>query len=186
MKSVTTLLLLSLFGMMTGCMADDQRSDDDETDDEVGAARESLAFYAYSAAATNSAQDPNNTAQIPVIINGGETVMIGTTEIRESFFIGDTYLRLKNQLGQQVGSNDNFCGSLGSMVAYTSTNPPMTSSMFKIWAGCAGSTACGVGPNPNIVAISRRKDNKLSGIFFIVCNANSINLSLPNEKNGAN
>lgn len=110
-------------------------------------AEQRLAFFDYSAEDTNSAQNTSTSAQVPVSLAAGETVMIGTCGLTDSFHAGDTYLRLYNPSSVQVAESDDACG-LGSIVSYTS---PSTGT-YLLQAGCLGNSACS-----GTLSISRRK-----------------------------
>ena len=150
-----TLLALPLLGMIAGCTVDVTDGYDVEPSEDVDTAAQELAFYQYGGENTNSAQDVVNTAKPSVSIAFKETVMIGTTEIKGGSFVGNTFLRLKatNNNSFLPPFNDNYCGSAGSLLAYT--NPDASISSFNVWAGCALNTPCGT----NKLAISRMKQN---------------------------
>lgn len=93
--------------------------------------------FDFSASNTQSAQQ--NTRTHDVTLAAGQTLSFGTCPTSGGSGTGDTFLRLYNAAGQQVGSNDDACGSL-SHVTYTV--PAGAGGTYQIRAGCYGSGSC--------------------------------------------
>lgn len=98
--------------------------------------------FAYSAVNTNSATvaavNMTGTIGIPVNLNAGQTITLGTCGLVGATNSGDTFLRLKNQLGQEVASNDDACGGVGSNISYVASS----SGTYTIRAGCFQNNSC--------------------------------------------
>ncbi|MBK7533921.1 MAG: S8 family serine peptidase [Myxococcales bacterium] len=92
--------------------------------------------YSYSATNTNSAQQ--NTVNQAVTLAAGQTIVLGTCGVTGGTFTGDTWLRLANPSGTQVGSNDDACGGRGSNLSYTAT----VAGTFQIRGGCYAAGSC--------------------------------------------
>jgi len=141
-----------------------------EESNELGITQQELAIFGYQASNTNSATDPNTSADSYVTLNAGEGVMIGTCGITGSAFSGDTLLRLYNPSAIDVTSNDDSCNGYGSKMSYT----PSVSGSYMVRAGCYSSGTCS-----GTVAISRRK---AAPSAFSVSNTNNAQVNTFNQQ----
>ncbi|HZH78784.1 MAG TPA: hypothetical protein VEY88_22335, partial [Archangium sp.] len=94
--------------------------------------------FTYSASNTRSGS--RGTVDHSVKMTEGQTLQLGTCTVAGSSGSGDTYLRLVNAAGTEVGANDNACGSL-SYLSYTV--PAGAGGTYTIRAGCASNRSCG-------------------------------------------
>ncbi|WP_164015867.1 trypsin-like serine peptidase [Pyxidicoccus trucidator] len=94
--------------------------------------------FSYSASNTNSAQQ--NTTPHDLSLTAGQTLSFGTCTVAGASGTGDTYLRLYNAAGQQVGGNDDSCGQLSHA---TYVVPAGAGGTYQVRAGCYGSGSCG-------------------------------------------
>jgi hypothetical protein len=147
MITTASSLFVVLAVTYTGCIPGDD--DDAPGEDTV---EQGIAIGGYSASGTASATVAATTAKIPVVFAAGETLMIGTQGITGSAFSGDTVLRLRNPALTDLAVSDDVCATQGSRLSFTSP----VAAMLTVWAGCFANTACGVAPNQNVVAVSRR------------------------------
>ncbi|WP_375772481.1 serine protease [Archangium gephyra] len=93
--------------------------------------------FTYSASNTRNAT--RSTVDYKVMLNDGQTVQLGTCAVAGSSGSGDTFLRLVNAAGLEVGANDNACGSLSSL---SYTLPVGAGGTYTIRAGCASNRSC--------------------------------------------
>ncbi|HEX8434741.1 lectin-like protein [Archangium sp.] len=93
-------------------------------------------YFEYSASNTSSASQ--NTTNVAVTLQAGQTLTVGTCGISGTFASGDTYLRLYGPNGFEVAYNDDSCGGLSSNFSYAAP----AGGTYVIRAGCYGSGAC--------------------------------------------
>ena len=93
--------------------------------------------FTYRASNTRGAT--RDTVDRTVMLAEGQTLQFGTCTVAGSSGNGDTYLRLVNAAGVEVGANDNACGSL-SYLLYTV--PAGAGGMYTLRAGCAANRTC--------------------------------------------
>ncbi|HEY0466981.1 MAG TPA: hypothetical protein VGC79_22415, partial [Polyangiaceae bacterium] len=94
--------------------------------------------YSYYGVNTNYAT--TNTSNASVRLEVGDILQVGTCGLPGAAALGDTYLRLYNEvnLGSQVASNDDACGGVSSYLAYNVT----TAGTYQIQSGCYSSDSC--------------------------------------------
>ncbi len=94
--------------------------------------------FTYSASNTNNAQQNTTNRDLP--LTAGQALSFGTCTVAGASGTGDTYLRLYNAAGQQVGGNDDACSQLsyGTYVV-----PAGAGGTYQLRAGCYGSGSCG-------------------------------------------
>lgn len=147
------VLLFALHGLACGPNTAEEASPE--------TVKQKLAVADY--AASNTDYTSVGYAAFPITVSPNEAVMLGTCDINEGVYAGDTYLRLYNGT-TQVASDDEDCisGVGGSRMKFLNSGP--SSLNLEIRAGCWASGACS-----GTVAVSRRK-----GIFaFNVSNTNN-------------
>jgi hypothetical protein len=93
-------------------------------------------FYDYQATQTNSGT--LKLSRDTILLAQGMTLTVGTTGMTGASFNGDTYLRLFNSAGQQVASNDDYGGTLGSQLSYTAP----VADTYTIGMGCYSNGSC--------------------------------------------
>lgn len=161
-------LLVSLFSLTAACGG---MEDSVEESSSLNTIKQRLALFDYQASSsTNSARDPNTSADSYVSLTAGEAVMIGTCVLNEAVYSGDTYLRLFNPSAVEVTSNDDHCNGLGSKIGYT----PTVTGNFMIRAGCFSAGTCS-----GTVAIARRKGNPVA---FSASNTNNAQINTFNKQ----
>ncbi|RYZ36998.1 MAG: hypothetical protein EOO71_29735 [Myxococcaceae bacterium] len=96
-----------------------------------------LSYFDYSASNTNSGQQ--NTVDVPVSLDAGQTLTVGTCGLVGVSATGDTYLRLFGAQGQLVALNDDACSSYSSNLVYTAPS----AGTYVIKAGCYSGGSCG-------------------------------------------
>lgn len=130
-------LMCMLFTLTAACGGD--MSEDEQESSPLKRTEQRLALFDYVASSsTNSASDPNTSADYVVNLSANETVMIGTCVLNEAAYSGDTYLRLYNPGSVEVAVNDDWCNGLGSKISYTA---PAAGS-YLIRAGCYSTGLC--------------------------------------------
>jgi trypsin-like peptidase len=94
--------------------------------------------FSYNAQFTNNAQTNTTNFDVPMI--AGQTITLGTCNsgMGRAQGTGDTFLRLFDPSGNQVGANDDFCGTQ-SKLSVTAAQ----TGVFQIRAGCFASNTCG-------------------------------------------
>ncbi len=97
-----------------------------------------LKYFDYSGSNTGSATQ--NTVDVVVTLQAGQTLTIGTCGVVGASASGDTYLRLYGPTGQQVTYNDDACSSLSSNFSYVV--PAGSGGTYVIKAGCYSSGSC--------------------------------------------
>ncbi|QRN94517.1 C-type lectin domain-containing protein [Archangium violaceum] len=95
-------------------------------------------YFNYSA--SNTASATQNTVNVAVTLQAGQTLTAGTCGISGASGSGDTYLRLYGPNGQQVAYNDDACGGVSSNFSYTV--PTGGGGTYVINAGCYSSGSC--------------------------------------------
>jgi V8-like Glu-specific endopeptidase len=93
--------------------------------------------FAYTATNTNSAT--RNTVNKTITLAAGQSITLGTCGVTGAAATGDTFLRLANGSGTEVGSNDDACGGQGSQLSFTAPS----AGSYVVKAGCYGSGSCG-------------------------------------------
>jgi hypothetical protein len=95
--------------------------------------------HGFNVTNTNSAQQ--NTKNVVITLNPGDTVEVGTCGLEGASGTGDTYLRMVDAAGNQVAVNDDGCGGTLSYFKYTLDTHASTGS-FTVRAGCFYDTSC--------------------------------------------
>jgi hypothetical protein len=113
-----------------------ERREIKRVDDAGNEQQDFVASPSYSTSGTNNATV--NTVNYNVGLYAGETFTIGTCGLAGATSSGDTYLRLFNQFGVEVASNDDACGATSSKIVYTVP----TTGTYQVRAGCYSSGAC--------------------------------------------
>lgn len=114
-----------------------------------GTLEQKLALFDYTASNTDSATDPDSSANSWIYLNANEAIMLGTCGLNESVAEGNTFLRLFDPEGVEVSGNDDGSSpgcTLGSKLSYVAP----ADGYYMIRAGCASSEACA-----GTVAVSR-------------------------------
>ncbi len=135
-----------------------------------GSLEQRLALFDFAASNTNNATDPNNSVHSEVVLNAGETVMIGTCGLTGARYSNDTILLLFDPNGTQVGYGFQSCNDTGSKISYT----PSVSGSFLLRAGCILDEPCA-----GTVAISRRRG---APIAFNAANTHNASINTYNKQ----
>lgn len=93
----------------------------------------------FSYASSNTSSATTNVTQYSVFLFAGQLFTVGTCGVPGASGSGDTYLRIKNPSGVEVGKNDDSsgCGLLSNFSIIASTT-----GTHAIHAGCFSSNSC--------------------------------------------
>jgi hypothetical protein len=92
----------------------------------------------FSFSTEDTSDATQNTASQFVSLTAGQILLFGTTGIDGASYDGDTLIRLKDPNGDEVASNDDADGDVGSKIRYTA----QTTGSYELIVGCYGDTAC--------------------------------------------
>lgn len=159
-----------LVGLVISSIACGEDSAQEETVPSFATREQHLELSPYQAANTSNATNPDTSADMPIYLMAGSTVMIATCVVTGSSYVDDTYLRLFSPTAVEVASNDDYCSGLGSKIHYTAA----TTGNYMIRAGCFSTGSC-----QGTVAYSTRK-----GLYTVptLSNTNNANVNTYNKQ----
>jgi hypothetical protein len=164
-------LLFSLCALMMACGGMEEMEGLMEESSGFEILEQKLALFDYEVTeSTDSATNPDTSANFEVNLVAGRTYMIGTCGINEASRTGDTYLRLFDPSGIEVAANDDNCFSLGSRLSHTAA----VTGTYTLRAGCYADTLCS-----GTVAFSERRGNPFA---FSARNTNNASINTFNKQ----